>query len=65
MLVVREADFTAMRSFPNHREQTGRKRKKILLLPIGISVLRDLTPKQPIDNAEIEKREHSAEYPPG
>jgi hypothetical protein len=65
MLVVREADFTAMCSLPNHREETGRERKKILLVPIGISVLCDLTPKQPIDNAEIEKREHSAEDPPG
>ena len=65
MLVVREADFTAMCSLPNHREETGRERKKILSVPIGISVLCDLAAKQPIDNAEIEEREHNAENPPG
>ena len=54
-----------MCSLPNHREETGRERKKILLVPIGIGVLCDFTPEQPIDNAEIEEREHNAEDPPG
>ena len=39
--------------------------EEILSVPIGISVPCDLTPKQPIDNAEIEKCEHSSENPPG
>ena len=47
------------------REYTGQERWKILLVPIGIGVLRDFTPEQPIDNAEIQEREHNAEDPPG
>jgi hypothetical protein len=34
-------------------------------MPIGIGVLRDFTPEQPIDNGEIEEREHDAEDPLG
>ena len=43
----------------------GTRTLEILLVPIGIGVLRDFTPEQPIDNAEIEEREHNAEDPPG
>ena len=41
-----------------------REGKKVLLMPVCMSVLRDFTPEQPIDNAEIEEREHDAEDPP-
>ena len=33
-------------------------------MPVGIGVLRDFTPEQPVDSAEIEEREHNAEGPP-